>query len=41
MEAWRLRLEGVAREIDAGFAASALPESLAAVRARITSALAR
>lgn len=41
MEAWRLRLEGVAREIDAGFAPSALPESLAAVRARITSALTR
>jgi MoxR-like ATPase len=40
-EAWRLKLEGVAREIDAGFAATALPEGLAAVRARIVAALGR
>jgi MoxR-like ATPase len=39
IEAWRLKLEGVAREIDAGFAAAALPEGLAAVRARIVAAL--
>ena len=40
-EAWRLRLEGVAREIDAGFAPTAMPASLASVRARVTAALAR
>ncbi|MCB9673510.1 MAG: AAA family ATPase [Alphaproteobacteria bacterium] len=38
--AWRLKLEGVAREIDAGFAADALPADLAAVRQRIVGALA-
>jgi MoxR-like ATPase len=36
---WRLRLEAVAREIDAGFAAADLPTDLAAVRAEIVSAL--
>ncbi len=37
--AWLLRIEGVGREIDAGFAPSALPESLAHVRARLAAAL--
>jgi MoxR-like ATPase len=32
---WRLKLEGVAREIDAAFAAEDLPEELAALRIRI------
>jgi len=36
---WRLRLEAVAREIDAGFAPTDLPGELAAVRAEIVSAL--
>jgi MoxR-like ATPase len=34
-QAWRLRLEGVAREIDAGFAASALPPELRELREKI------
>jgi MoxR-like ATPase len=38
-ESWRLRLEGVAREIDAGFAADALPPPLAEVRAAIVARL--
>lgn len=37
--AWRLKLEGVAREIDAGFAPGALPPALAEARARLVSAL--
>jgi MoxR-like ATPase len=37
LDAWRLKLEGVAREIDAGFAKP--PEALASVRARIVAAL--
>jgi MoxR-like ATPase len=37
--AWRLKLEGVAREIDAGFAPGALPPGLAEVRARLVAAL--
>jgi MoxR-like ATPase len=37
--AWRLKLEGVAREIDAGFAPEALPEELGTVRENIVSAL--
>jgi MoxR-like ATPase len=37
--AWRLRLEGVAREIDAGFAADALPAALSDARARVVQAL--
>lgn len=37
--AWRLKLEGVAREIDAGFAPGALPESLAAARAELAQAI--
>ncbi|MFT3774162.1 MAG: AAA family ATPase [Minicystis sp.] len=40
-EAWRLKLEGIAREIDAGFAKASLPEALAAVRARVVDALGR
>jgi len=36
---WRLRLEGVAREIDAGFTAETMPPSLSAVRGRIVQAL--
>ncbi len=35
MEAWQLRLEGVAREIDAGFAKDALPGPLGQVREKI------
>lgn len=38
---WRLRLEGIAREIDAGFAPEALPGELAEVRAGIVEALRR
>lgn len=38
-EAWRLRLEGVAREIDAGFASASLPTDLADVRSRIVTVL--
>jgi MoxR-like ATPase len=37
--AWRLRLEGIAREIDAGFAPGTLPPALADVRARLVTAL--
>jgi len=36
---WTLKLEGIAREIDAGFAADALPAELAEVRGRIVEAL--
>lgn len=35
LEAWQLRLEGVAREIDAGFATESLPAPLGEVRAKI------
>jgi MoxR-like ATPase len=35
LDRWRRRLEGVAREIDAGFAPAALPAPLDTVRARI------
>jgi len=38
--AWKLRLEGIAREIDASFAPSALPEPLPNIRERLRSALA-
>ena len=37
--AWRLKLEGVAREIDAGFAPDTLPEALAAARAELAQAI--
>jgi MoxR-like ATPase len=36
---WRLRLEGVAREIDAGFARDALPQALAEVRTALVEVL--
>jgi MoxR-like ATPase len=38
-EEWLLRLEGIAREIDAGFAPETLPAELVEVRARIVEAL--
>ena len=38
-EAWRLKLEGIAREIDAGFTLEQLPPELAEVRASIVAAL--
>jgi MoxR-like ATPase len=37
---WRLKLEGVARELDAGFSPDALPEDLKALRAELTAVLA-
>ena len=40
LAAWRLKLEGVAREMDAGFAPEALSEELKALRARLSEALA-
>lgn len=39
VESWHLRLEGIAREIDAGFAPEAMPHELAEVRAGIVAAL--
>ncbi len=39
LRGWRLRLEGIAREIDAGFVAESLPPDLADVRRRIVEAL--
>lgn len=39
LPAWRLRLEGVAREIDAGFSPESLPAGLAGVRGEIVEAL--
>jgi MoxR-like ATPase len=39
IERWRVRVEAVAREIDAGFDTGALPETLAALRARIVEAV--
>lgn len=39
VESWFLRLEGIAREIDAGFAPEAMPHELAEVRAGIVAAL--
>jgi MoxR-like ATPase len=38
-EAWRLKLEGIAREIDAGFTVEQMPAELAEVRARVVEAL--
>ena len=38
-EEWLLRLEGIAREIDAGFAPETLPPDLVDVRSRIVDAL--
>ena len=40
IQGWRLKLEGIAREIDAGFTAEQLPQELADVRARIVETLA-
>jgi MoxR-like ATPase len=37
---WRLKLEGVAREMDAGFSPEALPEPLRALRAEVAAVLA-
>lgn len=37
--AWRLKLEGVAREMDAGFAPDALPETLRALRGAVAAVL--
>ena len=39
LEAWRLKLEGIAREIDAGFTAQSLPARLAEVRSRVVAHL--
>jgi MoxR-like ATPase len=38
-EAWRMKVEGVAREIDASFARDTLPPDLAVLRARIVAIL--
>jgi MoxR-like ATPase len=38
---WRLRLEGVARELDATFNPTTLPESLSSLRERIVTTLER
>jgi MoxR-like ATPase len=39
IDAWRLRVEGIAREIDATFTSDTLPADLAALRARIVELL--
>jgi len=39
LEAWQLKLEGFAREIDAGFAPASMPEAITGLRARILEAL--
>lgn len=39
LAAWRLKLEGVAREMDAGFAPESLPDVLRALRAEVAAAL--
>ncbi|WNG40877.1 AAA domain-containing protein [Archangium violaceum] len=39
LSSWRLKLEGVAREMDAGFAPEALPEELRTVREALRAAL--
>jgi MoxR-like ATPase len=36
---WRLQLEGVAREIDAGFAADSMPEEIASLRRELVTIL--
>lgn len=38
-EAWKLKLEGIAREIDAGFNAETIPNDLAGIRAKIVEIL--
>ncbi len=40
LEGWRLKLEGVAREIDACFTAPKIPEPIASLRARLVTAIA-
>ena len=40
IEGWRLKLEGVAREIDACFTAPKIPEDVASLRARLVAAIA-
>jgi MoxR-like ATPase len=40
MDAWRLKLEGIAREIDAGFPKETMPPGVAALRAKIVETLA-
>lgn len=39
LSAWKLKLEGVAREIDAGFNAETIPAELAEIRARLVAVL--
>lgn len=39
LEAWRLRLEGIARTIDAGFAEGQMPETLGTLRAKVVEQL--
>lgn len=39
LSAWKLKLEGVAREIDAGFNAETIPADLAEIRARLVTVL--
>ncbi|MCY1046655.1 AAA family ATPase [Corallococcus sp. bb12-1] len=39
LAAWRLKLEGVAREMDAGFAPEALPDALRALRGEVAAVL--
>ncbi|CAM3255109.1 AAA domain-containing protein [Corallococcus sp. ZKHCc1 1396] len=39
LTAWRLKLEGVAREMDAGFAPEALPDALRALRGEVAAVL--
>jgi MoxR-like ATPase len=41
LEAWRLKLEGVAREMDAGFSPDQLPAALRTLRERIVAATSR
>ena len=38
-DAWRLKIEGIAREIDAGYNADTMPPDLAAVRAQVVEIL--
>jgi MoxR-like ATPase len=39
LEAWQLKLEGVARELDAGFAADRLTDELRGLRAALVAAI--
>lgn len=39
LEGWRLKLEGVAREVDAGFSPETLPPTLAELRAQVVEAI--